>query len=49
MRMAGSVAGETTVAMERAGWSEDRIRNILGLNWLRLLGEVWDHGDENPA
>jgi len=38
-----------TVAMERAGWSEDRIRNILGLNWLRLLGEVWDHGDENPA
>ena len=37
------------VAMERAGWSEDRIRNMLGLNWVRLLGEVWDHGDENPA
>ena len=30
-----------TAAMERAGWTEIRIRNILGLNWLRLLDEVW--------
>ncbi len=29
------------VAMERAGWTEARIRKILGLNWLRLLDEVW--------
>ena len=30
-----------TEAMERAGWSETRVRKILGLNWLRLLDEVW--------
>ena len=30
-----------TAAMQRAGWSEERIRKILGLNWLRLLAEVW--------
>jgi membrane dipeptidase len=28
-------------AMERAGWSEGRIRRVLGENWLRFLGEVW--------
>ena len=28
-------------AMERRGWSEGRIRRILGENWLRFLGEVW--------
>jgi len=28
-------------AMERAGWSETRIRRVLGENWLRFLGEVW--------
>jgi membrane dipeptidase len=28
-------------AMERAGWSETRIRRVLGDNWLRFLGEVW--------
>ena len=27
--------------MERAGWSETRIRRVLGENWLRFLGEVW--------
>lgn len=30
-----------TAAMGRAGWSETRIRNVLGENWLRLLEEVW--------
>jgi membrane dipeptidase len=30
-----------TAAMDKAGWSETRICNILGLNWMRLLGEVW--------
>jgi len=29
-------------AMERAGWSETRIRAVLGENWLRFLGEIWD-------
>jgi membrane dipeptidase len=28
-------------AMERAGWTETRIRRVLGENWLRFLGEVW--------
>jgi microsomal dipeptidase-like Zn-dependent dipeptidase len=27
--------------MLRAGWSSKKIENILGLNWLRLLREVW--------
>ncbi|MDX1431741.1 MAG: dipeptidase [Gammaproteobacteria bacterium] len=30
-----------TAAMERAGWSERRIRKVLGLNWLRVLDEAW--------
>ena len=28
-------------AMEKSGWSEKRIRGVLGGNWLRFLGEVW--------
>ena len=28
-------------AMERAGWSETRIRGVLGGNWLKFLDEVW--------
>ncbi len=28
-------------AMERAGWSERRMRRVLGENWLRFLGDVW--------
>ncbi|MGI9477035.1 MAG: membrane dipeptidase [Hyphomicrobiaceae bacterium] len=28
-------------AMERAGWSETRIRRVLGENWLNFLGRVW--------
>jgi membrane dipeptidase len=30
-----------TAAMQRAGWTESRIRKILGENWLALLGSVW--------
>ncbi|MFK7966025.1 MAG: dipeptidase [Burkholderiaceae bacterium] len=33
--------GNFVPAMERAGWSEARIRAVLGENWLRFLGEVW--------
>ena len=28
-------------AMEEAGWSEEKIRKILGENWANFLGEVW--------
>ena len=28
-------------AMEEAGWSEGKIRKILGENWVNFLGEVW--------
>ena len=30
-----------TEAMEERGWSEQRIERVLGLNWLRLLADVW--------
>ena len=30
-----------TAAMERRGWSEGRIRKVMGGNWLRLLRDVW--------
>lgn len=30
-----------TQGMEKAGWSEDRIRKVMGENWLRLLENVW--------
>ena len=30
-----------TAAMARRGWSESRIRKVLGENWLCFLGEVW--------
>jgi len=30
-----------TATMQRAGWSERRIRKVMGENWLRVLGEVW--------
>ncbi len=29
-----------TAAMERRGWPEQRIRGVLGENWLRFLGET---------
>jgi membrane dipeptidase len=28
-------------AMEKAGWSEKRIRGVLGENWLKFLDQVW--------
>jgi membrane dipeptidase len=31
---------EMTLAMQRLGYSEQRIRKILGLNWLRLIRQV---------
>ena len=30
-----------TAAMEQAGWSETRIRKVMGENWVRVFGEVW--------
>ncbi len=34
-----------TAAMERAGWPEAKTRKVLGLNWLRVLDEVWGAED----
>lgn len=33
-----------TAAMERAGWQPSRIAKVLGGNWLRVFGEVWNEG-----
>ena len=30
-----------TMAMESRGWTETRIRKVMGENWLRFFGEVW--------
>ena len=30
-----------TAGLLRHGWSESRIRKVMGENWLRYLGEVW--------
>jgi membrane dipeptidase len=30
-----------TLSMERRGWSENRIRNVMGENWIRFLANVW--------
>jgi membrane dipeptidase len=30
-----------TAAMQRAGWSETRIRKIMGENWVRVFRDVW--------
>jgi len=30
-----------TRAMEQRGWSEARIRGVLGENWLRFLKDIW--------
>jgi len=31
-----------TAAMAKRGWSEPRIKKVIGENWVRLLGEVWN-------
>lgn len=31
-----------TAAMGRAGWAEQKIRKIMGENWVRVLDEVWN-------
>ena len=33
--------GNLPVAMEKAGWSERKIRRVMGDNWLRVLKDVW--------
>ncbi len=40
MRTIGEIPNVTT-AMERADWSETRMRKVLGQNWLRAFHEVW--------
>jgi membrane dipeptidase len=30
-----------TAAMQKAGWSESRIRKVMGDNWVRIFGQVW--------
>lgn len=30
-----------TAAMQRRGWDEQRIRKVIGENWVRLLKDVW--------
>ena len=34
-----------TAAMGRAGWSEAKIRKVMGENWVSVLGTVWGNGD----
>lgn len=29
------------MAMDRAGWKDGKIENVLGLNWLRFLDDAW--------
>jgi len=33
-----------TLAMQELGYSEQRIRKILGLNWLRVIRQVTEKG-----
>ena len=41
MRRGGLTAANCTAAMERSGWSEARIRGVIGGNWLRFLADAW--------
>ena len=36
-----SQRADLVAAMERRGWGDDRIRRVLGLNWLRVFDDVW--------
>jgi membrane dipeptidase len=31
-----------TAAMQKAGWGEARIKKIMGENWVRVFGSVWN-------
>jgi membrane dipeptidase len=33
--------GDLVGAMERRGWNEERILNVMGHNWLRVFRDVW--------
>ena len=35
---------QMTYAMQKLGYSEKRIRKILGLNWLRVIRQVTENG-----
>jgi membrane dipeptidase len=35
---------EMTKALQRLGYPEQRVRKILGLNWLRVIRQVTEHG-----
>jgi len=32
-----------TRAMDKAGWAQEKIRKIMGTNWIRILKEVWGY------
>lgn len=38
-----------TAAMQRRGWPEARIRRVMGENWKRFLGEVWQDWSADSA
>jgi membrane dipeptidase len=38
---------ELTVAMAGRGRSDEKIRKVLGENWLRYLGKIW--GEEESS
>jgi membrane dipeptidase len=33
--------GNLTAALQARGWSDAKVRKIMGENWLRFMGEVW--------
>jgi microsomal dipeptidase-like Zn-dependent dipeptidase len=37
--------GLITQALEKNGYSEDRVRKIMGLNFIRFLKDAWNEGD----
>ena len=37
----GNINSGLIPVMEEAGWSENRIRKVLGENWFKFLDEVW--------